>query len=75
MLEKIERALPAPAAVRELAKLGFTTVVVHHPQVGPGSNRRKILFARVAGRRGSHLRQLQTSLEMTAYAIEVGAAR
>ena len=74
-LEQIERALPAPEAVGDLASLGFTTIVVHHPQFGAGSNVRRNLFARAAGRHGSHLRELQTSSELTAYAIEVVASR
>jgi hypothetical protein len=65
--ERIAGALPAADAVRELAALGFTTVVVHHPRVFV----RRPLAERLAQQQDPALRKLLATPERTAYRIEI----
>jgi hypothetical protein len=65
-------ALPRPDAVRELAALGFTTVVVHEPKRWPGWPIERRL-AQGTGRRYVRLRPLLETEAASAFAIEVDA--
>jgi hypothetical protein len=63
-------ALPDPGAVRELAALGFTTIVVHHPK-GWGGLRFTRRLAAGTGRRHARLRPILDTDDASAFAIEV----
>ncbi len=65
-------ALPRPGAVRELAGLGFTTIVVHDPKGWFGGKIARRL-ARGTGRRHVRLRPLLATEVASAFAIEVDA--
>jgi hypothetical protein len=64
-------SLPDPRAVRELAELGFTTIVIHDPKGWFGAQERGRI-ARGTGRRFARLRPLLETEVASAFAIEVG---
>jgi len=66
-LVAIARRLPGDEAVRELAALGFTTVLVHHRGGAGGLLKRR--FAASAARPGAPLRLLHETTDMTAFEI------
>jgi len=68
-LVAIARRLPRDEAVRELAALGFTTVLVHHRSGSGGVLERR--FAASAERPGAPLRLLHATTDMTAFEITV----
>jgi hypothetical protein len=67
-------ALPRPDAIRGLAQLGFTTIVVHDPRGWVGSQLQRRI-ARGAGLPGVRLRPLVASAAANAFAIELGPVR
>ena len=76
-LEALARALPDPAAVRELRSLGFATVVFHHAIGDPPSDRlpreplrrRVAAFDREAARPAGELRPLYADPVRSAWTI------
>jgi hypothetical protein len=68
-LAAIAQRLPQDEAVRELAALGFTTLLVHHRGEAGGVWKRR--FAASAVRPDAPLRVLHATTDMTAFEIAV----
>jgi len=66
-------ALPRPDAIRGLARLGFTTIVVHDPKGWVGSQVERRI-ARGTRLRGVRLQPLLETAAASAFAIELGPA-
>jgi hypothetical protein len=71
---ELAAALPHPDAIRELAGLGFTTIVIHEPKSWFGAPLQHRI-ARGARRRGARLRPLLESSVANAFAIELEPPR
>jgi hypothetical protein len=71
-LAAIAQRLPQDEAIRELAALGFTTLLVHHPGGARGVRTRG--FAESAKRPDAPLRALHATNEMSAFEIEISDA-
>lgn len=78
-LAAAERALPDPDAIRALASMGFTTIIVHHeeldgrrvrrPRRAVEAKRRLKDLRRAAARPGAGLAEIHTSKSLTAFRI------
>jgi hypothetical protein len=73
-MQGLAASLPEPRAVRELAALGFTTIVIHDPKGWFGAQVQHQL-ERGTGRRFTRLRPLLETDTASAFAIEVGPER
>lgn len=73
-LERLAGELPAREAVRALAEMGFTTVLVHHPGPRTAGSYASRLEARLAEGDDAPLRRVYGIGSMTAYEIDVESA-
>jgi hypothetical protein len=72
--ERIETQLPAPNAIAELGRLGFTTILVHHPnppkrRERPVRSERGRAFQRLAERPNAPIRLVHENRQGSAYEI------
>ena len=66
--------IPQRQALRELKRMGFTTIVVHHPPLNKESRVLRAKLRRFAAKtRNRYIEEVASSPTMTAYAIRLGS--